>query len=191
MKLNVRLDIAEARASLKLIKSEVDKGAIRAMQRVATTVRKEASDSIRQRLALKSATVKDQIKITRPYGSTRLVRDIVASGKPIAIRDYAARRTSKGVTYRVAKGGKRKVYMAKGNRAFIVDRFGAHVFVRTEPDPPGPRKGRVRKVFGPSLPQYFVTRFVRTRMARIAAERWPIEFAREMNFRTQRAAGQA
>lgn len=189
IKFNARVDIAQARRSLDLIKTEVDKAAARALERVGVTTRKEASDAIRQRLAIKAGTAKEQIKVTRPYGSKRLVRDIVASGKPIAIRDYGARRTKRGVTFKVTKGSKRKIYVAKGNKGFISDRFGGHVFARTEADPPGPRKGRIRKVFGPSLPQYFVTRFVRERMERVAATRWPIEFAREINFRRQRAAG--
>lgn len=188
---NVKVDIDRARRSLNLLKKEVDKGAIRAMERVATTVRKEASTDIRSRLAIKAAIAKDQIKTTRPYGTQRLVRDIVASGKPIPLRDYGARTTRRGVTYKVSKQAGRKVYRAKGNAAFIIDNKGAHVFVRTEPDPPGPRKGRIRKVFGPSVPQYFVTRFIRDRMTRVVQTRWPIEFAREMNFRRLRAEGRA
>lgn len=191
IKLSVRADIAAARRSLTSLRGEVDKAAARAMERVATTVRKEAGTDIRSRLAIKASLAKDQIKVRRPFGTKRLVRDIVASGKPIALRDYNARKTNRGVTYRVSKQGSRKVYQAKGNAGFIVDRKGGHVFVRTQPDPPGPARGKIRKVFGPSVPQYFVTRFVRERMRRIAATRWPIEFQREIRFRQMRAAGRA
>ena len=186
IKFVIKMDIAKARADLAHIRKEVDKGAIKAIERVAITVRKIATTAIRENLALPAANIKSHFYLTRPYGTTRLVRDLVVTGSPVSIRDYSARRTTRGVTYRVSKRGRRKVYVAKGNKAFILDRYGEHVFARVEPDPPGPRKGRIRKVYGPSLPQYFVTKRIMRTLLVTAAERWPIEFAREMKYRRSR-----
>jgi len=116
-----------------------------------------------------------------------LIFDIVASGKPLPLREYGARMTKRGATFQVKKGTARRVYQRQGQPGFILPRFGSNVFVRTSPEPPGPPKAKIAKVYGPSIPQYFVTRFVRERMERIARERWPIEFEREVRFRVQRA----
>lgn len=189
IKLNVHLDIDAARRSLRGLEREVDNGGLRAMDRVITTVVKVAADEIGQRLNLRKRDIKAAISKRSPFGRRRFVRDAEAKGSPIPLRGYAARQTRRGVTYKIKQGSARRVYRAKGNAAFLLQRFGSHVFVRTEPDPPGPRKGRIRKVFGPSITQYFQTRIVRSRMLATATERWPIEFSREMRFRATRAQG--
>ncbi len=186
IKVNVKFDIDRARRELSHMQKEVNKAAIRALERVATTARKEADQEIRQRLALKSGVVKDSLKITK-YRNV-LVVDIDAKGRPIALREWNARETRKGVTFLVAKGKARKVYRRQGRAGFVVNKFGRHVFVRTTPDPPGPGMAKVQKVFGPSIPQYFVTKIVTGRMERVAQARWPIEFNREMQYRINRAS---
>lgn len=184
---NFKVDIDGARQSLGLLEKEVNKGAARAIDRVATTVRKEGSDEIRTRLKLTASTVKERINIVRPYGGQRLVRDVVASGSPIPLRDYNARQTRAGASYQVSVSKGRRVYRNKYGVGFIIPKFGGNVFARVGPNPPGKAAAPIRKVYGPSIPQYFVTRFVRERMQRVAAERWPIEFNREMAYRASKA----
>jgi hypothetical protein len=185
IKVNVKLDIQRARRELSHMQKEVNRAAIVALTRVATTARKEADQEIRQRLALKSGTVKEALRIIK-YRNV-LVVDIDATGKPIALREWNARETRKGVTFLVAKGRPRKVYTRSGRKGFIVSKYGRHVFVRTTADPPGPAKAKVSKVYGPSIPQYFVTKSVTGRMIKVANVRWPIEFEREIKFRVARA----
>lgn len=183
IRVSVKLDIQAARANLVGLEKQVDKAAIRALKRVATTARKEADQRIRSRLNLSSATVKRALRIV-PHGK-HLIVDIVADGGPIPLRDYSARMTRKGATFAVKRGAGRKVYRRQGNPGFIVDRFGRHVFVRTTPDPPGPQKAKISKVYGPSIPQYFLTKLVTEQLRRVVLERWPVEFRREIAFRTQ------
>ena len=187
IKFNVKLDIQSARASLKGMEKEVNKAAIRALTRVATTARKEADQEIRQRLTLSSGTVKQALKITKHRGV--LIVDIDATGKPIALREYKARETRNGVTFQVAKGKPRKVYKRQGRAAFVIDKYGRHVFVRTGVDPPGKAKAPMQKVYGPSIPQYFMTKIVIGRLNRVTAQRWPIEFEREIAYRIGKAKG--
>lgn len=187
IRVNVKFDIQQARRALAGMKKEVDKAAVRALSRVATTVRKEADQEIRQRLALKSSVVKDALRIIKHRGV--LIVDIEASGKPIALREYRARETRKGVTFLVAKGRPRKLYLRKGRAGFMVDKYGRHVFVRTEDNPPGPARAKMQKVYGPSIPQYFVTKLITNKMRQAVATRWPIEFQRELKFRTSSAGG--
>jgi hypothetical protein len=187
LKVSVKLDIERARRELKGLEKQVNMAAARALSRVATTVRKEADQKIRTRLSLSSATVKQALAI-RKHGK-RLMVDIEASGRPISLREYKATETRKGVTYRVAKAGSRKLYRRGGRPAFMIDKYGRHVFVRTGPNPPGPADAPISKVYGPSIPQYFVTRFIRERMKAIAVERWPIEFKRELQYRVNKSRG--
>lgn len=186
MKLDVKVDIQRARRELAGLEREVNKAAGRALDRVATTVRKEADQEIRKRLTLKSSVVKNSLEKVRPYGRA-LIRDIVASGRPIPLRDYRARQTRKGVTFAVTKGAGRSLYVRKGKHAFIgKGRLPDRVFVARGPNPPGPKHAPIKQVFGPSIPQYFVTKTVKQRMTNAGAARWPIEFGREMKYRRQK-----
>ena len=179
IKVDIKADIAQAKRSLGMLERDVNKAAGRALNRVATTTRKNANQTIRQRLNLNSRVVKAGLLIRTPMvgGKRSLVRDIQASGRPIPIRDYGAKGTRRGVTYAV-KRGSRKLYSRGAYKGFIIDKYGRHVFTRIEPDPPGPAKARVKKAYGPSLPQYFVTRAVIAAMRLTVRERWPIEFRR-------------
>jgi hypothetical protein len=161
-------------------KKLVPKAAAMALGRVGTTVRKEASTGIRQRIAISAAVAKGAIKIKREgIGSAKgLILVLEASGRPIPLRDYQARQGRRGVTYRVSKSGGRKTRTNKYGTAFIVQGIGGNVFIRTSPDPRGPAKAKITQAFGPSIPQYFTTRIIRQLMTSKAQERWPIEFQR-------------
>jgi len=149
-----------------------------ALARVGVTVRKQASISIREKLTIKAAVAKDAIKIRTEQGGLVLV--VTASGKPIALKQYQARATKRGVSYKISKARGRRIYSNKYGKSFVIAKFGNNVFIRTSSDPPGPQKAKITKVFGPSVPQYFVTRFVREKLERVAKERFPIEFQRAL-----------
>jgi hypothetical protein len=182
IKISVKLDIQQARASFAGEAKEVNKAAARALNRVAITARKAADQEIRKRITLKSGVVKEAIKVVFPYGQRSLIRDIVATGSPIPLRDYQATQTKKGARFAVVKG-QRKLYKRQGRPGFIIERIGGNVFVRTEDDPPGPRKGKIKKVFGPSITQRFRTKRVQQALETVINARWPIEFEREMKYR--------
>lgn len=157
-------------------RKRVNKAAASALSRTATTVRKEASVSIRERLNISAAVAKKAITIRKMKGGLTVF--IEAQGRPIPLRDFQARQTRSGVSFKVKRGGERKTYSSKYGPGFIITKIGGNVFVRAEPDPPGPKQAKVRKVYGPSVPQYFVTRAIRELLLRTARERWPIEFDR-------------
>lgn len=186
MKFSVTHDIAEARRSVALERKEINKAAARSLNRVATTARKVADQKMRERITLKSRVVKDAFQIVFPYGRDKLIRDIVVTGSPIPLRDWAARKTKSGVTFAVVKGGRKK-YRRLGRPGFIVEKIGGHVFVRTTDDPPGPQKAKIQKVFGPSLTHRFRVRAVQEAIAQSVRQRWPIEFERELIFRRSKS----
>lgn len=181
-KFNVKYDIQRARKEVQAEQKEINKGAARALERVATTARKIADQKIRERSTLKSAVVKNAIRVRVPFGSRKLIRDIEAVGKPIPLRDYRATPTRAGAKFTVVPG-QRKLYRRQGRVGFILEKVGGHVFVRISADPPGPQKAKIAKVYGPSITQRFGTRAVQSAIARVVAERWPIEFEREMKYR--------
>lgn len=162
----------------------------RSLDETMRATRKVVDQTIRQRLNLKSRVVKDSLKATRSreIGSLAAVThqrayfQIESYGSPIPLKDYGARAVKRGVTFKVAKGAKRKTYVRQGRAGFISEKLGGHVFVRTEPDPPGLAKARIKKVFGPSLPQYLVTSIVRKAADDVAYSKWPEVVARNANF---------
>jgi hypothetical protein len=138
-------DLSEVQKYANDVRRErVPRAAGSALQKTARAVVKTADQDMRKRWALSSAVVKKALTTER--ANNRLTITVVATGSPIALRDYQARQTKKGATYRVVKSGGRKIYVRQGITGFISNRFGGHVFVRVEPDPPGPRKGRIKKV---------------------------------------------
>lgn len=190
MRLSVRFDLNEFKRDLdKKGRRRVYQAASIALKRVGTTVRKQAALSIREKLAIKAAVAKQAITMRR--AGKELTLFIEASGKPIPIRDYGARAGKKGVTYRVSKGDKRKVYENKYGKGFVIEKFGGHVFIRVEAEPKGlkrlfRKRAKIVKAYGPSVPQFFVTRVVREILLQTARDRWPIEFARAWNGLAQR-----
>jgi hypothetical protein len=181
MRLGVRFDLNEFKRELDAKgRKQVDKAASIALRRVATTVRAVASRGIREKLAISAAVAKKAITIRRD--GKKLTMFIEASGAPIPIRDYGAKLGKKGVTYRVSKGDKRKLYENKYGKGFVIEKFGGHVFIRVEPEPKGlkrlfRKRAKIVKAYGPSVPQFFVTRIIRQLLLAKARERWPIEFA--------------
>lgn len=177
MRYNIELSLRDVKRLVSDVqKKYIPAAAGIALKRVGNTVRNAGALKIRERLAIKAAVAKGAIKVRR-IGSDSFTLLIEASGKPIPLRDFGATQTKKGAKFRVSRAGARKLYKRKGRAGFILQRKGAHVFVRTEDDPPGPKKGRVKKVYGPSVPQYFVTKLVMEAMKQTAQERWPIEFS--------------
>lgn len=188
--INVKLDIERAKRDMSHMRQQVITGAAVAMQRVAVTVRKEASLEIRDRLSLKPTQIKDNIAIYRPYGGRTLIRDIKALGAPIPLKEYSANRVKKGVTYRIGKGKPRKLYIRQNRKGFINPSWGGgHVYVATGPNPPGPANAPIKKVYGPSVKQAFVARRTVQRMTRVARERWPIEFNHQLQHRSSASFG--
>lgn len=178
MRLDVRFDLEEFRRGLSEIqKKQVPKAAGIALGRVGTTVRKQASVTIRQRLAISAAVAKNQITLRR-VGTDRLTLIVEATGQPIPLRDFQAKQGKRGVTYRVSPRRGRRQYENKFGKAFVVRQFGGNVFARVTADPPGKAKAKIARIYGPSVPQFFVTRAIIDSLERIARDRWPIEFQR-------------
>lgn len=192
----VSVDIKPAKDYLNLLtKRELPRVIGRSLDRTAASGKTFLSRSLRERLALKKAIVDKAISKRRSGEIQNITAlnlgrawfEIIASGDPIPLRDYGARATAKrGVTYQVSRTTGRKSYRAKGNLAFVVARFGNHVFVRTGADPPGKKKAPITKVFGPSLPQAFRTKRERNALIAHCEQVWATEVIRNARFALSR-----
>lgn len=160
-------DIAEGKRYLQqLDRTEIPRVIGRTLDRTKRFAATRTNRAIRERVNLKRATVDAAIKTRRSgeigtltaLSAGRAWFEVVVSGKPIPLRDFSANQTKRGVTYRVSKSVGRRLYRRAGQNSFIVKRIGGHVFTRTGPDPKGPLTVPIKKVYGPSLPQYFSTK---------------------------------
>lgn len=96
---------------------KVDAITARSLNRVATTVRKTAAQTIRERYNVKQRDVTSEIKIYRAQRG-RLVAMVTASGAPLSLRKFGGRvktiSTTKGprqaVTVKILNAQGRKVY---------------------------------------------------------------------------------
>lgn len=197
----ITADVKPARDYLnQLSKRQLPRVIGRSMSRTASSGKSFLSKRLRERLALKKAVV-DRAISTRQNVEIQSIKDlnsststnsfrawfeIRTSGDPIALRDFNARATRRGVTYQVSRGAGRRTYRAKGNLAFLIERFGGHVFARVGPDPRGPLKAPIRKIYGPSLPQVFRTKRERNALIAHCEEFWATEVIRNARFALSR-----
>jgi hypothetical protein len=188
---SIKPDISGAKAYLdRLEKRDLPRVIGRTLNRAAATAKSFSSRSLRARINLKKSVVDSAIRTKRSneiqnltaLGLGRAYFEIQWSGKPFPIRDFAARKGRSGVTYQVSRAQKRKVFKRKGRLGFIVEKLGGHVFVRVTDDPPGPMKAKIKKAYGPSIPQFAITQ--REQQALIAHVRdfWEREIIRNARF---------
>lgn len=189
--LRLTADTSKARAYLRdLERNEIPKVIGRTLNRTAATVKTHASREMRSRINLQKAVIDKAISSKRSneiqnltaLGLGRAWFEIRYSGKPFGIRDFDARQVARGVTFKVSRIGRRKVYTRQGKKGFIVDRFGGHVFTRVGEDPPGPGRAPIKKASGPSIPQFAATRRVQAELIKYAQEFWARELERNIRF---------
>lgn len=189
--LTVRPDISEARRYLNRLENvEIRKVVGRALTRSAAAAKTFSSRKLRERLNLSKAVI-DRGITTRRSSEVRGIASLSLNtawfeirwgGKPFPLRDYAARPTGRGVTFKVAKSGGRKLYRRRGRAAFIIEKLGGHVFVRVTDDPPGPARAKIEKVYGPSIPQFAITRREREQLIAHVKQFFVTEVIRNAKF---------
>jgi hypothetical protein len=167
----------------------------RTLDRTAKHGESVLSKNMRQRVNLPKSVVdaaiyykrSGEIQTLTALALGRAWFEIRAKGKPIGIRDYAANPLKKrGVSFKVVKGGRRKVYTRNGQKAFFVAKFGGHVFTRVGADPPGPTRVGIKKAVGPSIPQFFSTKKMQAALTLDVREYWARELQRNIQFAINR-----
>jgi hypothetical protein len=149
--------------------------ASRAINKTLTNVRTEANKQIREERALSASTVRNALAIKRAT-KLLLIGELIASGRPIPLREYQARQTKAGVTVKVSPGG-RKLVSHAGNKGFIVSKIGGHVFARE-----GKSRLPIKKLYGPSIPSTFIKAKVLAALDRVASSSWQKRIAEELRY---------
>ena len=174
MRFDVRADLREVQRMQREYKTNVvPNAAARAINKTLGNVRTESSKQIRIERALSAKVVRDALAVQRA-SKVRLHGAVIASGRPIPLREYQARQTRQGVTVKVSPGG-RKLVVHSGNKAFEINRYGKHVYARV-----GGKRLPIKKLYGPSIPATFLKQKVMAAMDRVAGDNWPKRFAEEL-----------
>lgn len=156
----------------------------RGLNKTAANVRTAASTAIRAKRSLSAKTVRQAFSI-KQANPNRLVATLAITGRPVPLKDYKARETKRGVTVSVTPGG-RKLIEHRGNRAFIIQKIGGHVFARE-----GKTRLPVKKLFGPSLPATFLNEEVRRAWTTAAQDALPKRLIEEIRFELNRMQDRA
>ena len=176
MRLDVQSDVTQVTRMLNdLAQKNVPIAAARALNKTITNVRTEASRAIRIERALSAKVVKAALNTSKAT-RYKLTASLTASGRPIPLREYAARETLKGVTVKVSPGARKRIKV-NGNAAFLIDKYGGHVFVRTTNE-----RLPIEKRYGPSIPSTFLKGAVVKAFTKVGSDNWPKRFQEELNY---------
>jgi hypothetical protein len=187
--IDVRVDAKRITQALdKLSKVQVQTATVRALNKAAGNVQTEAIREVRKSRALLAKSVRQAFKI-RKANKGNLVASVIATGRPIPLRDYRANQTKAGVTAMI-KPGKRTLWGVPGRRAFKVAKIGNHVFQRQDlyrDTKRGRLEQPIKKQYGPNIPSALTKASVSRVMGRIAVAAFQKRFTEEMRFELRKA----
>lgn len=117
-------DLQRVQDMLGEIKGLPERVAVRALNKTLTGVKTDASAEIRAVITAKKAAVDETFKISKA-STGNMKASISSTGKPLALIDYSARQTTKGVSVQVRKDRSRKIVPG----AFIATMKSGHTGV--------------------------------------------------------------
>lgn len=185
-RIDVRADLKEVRKLFRELGPGVDRAAVRALNKTATTVKANAAREIQKQRNIKIGEIKKGLRMIRARKGS-LTAIIEARHNPIAIRHFKARQTRQGVSVKIRKTGKPIRLQNKGQKSFIVNKFGGNVFVR---------KGKSRLPIQewrrvPGISTVFAQDVIENHLRSTARDIWPKRFRQELNFEISKAERRA
>lgn len=148
--IDVKIDkprLAALRRDLKGIARGVEKVVVGAVndtaKEVATSTKNPKSilKQITDKVRIKAGAVRKVIKLSRANKSHPSAAITLSETERLGLKDFGARQTKKGLSYRIEKAGARK----KVPSGFLVAKLGGHAFKRL-----GKKRLPIRKLEGPS-----------------------------------------
>lgn len=174
IEVDVRADVAAVMRQLAGLSTQVvEPAAAAALNRVAVTTRRVAIKSIVDETGIRANAVRQRINISRA-NRNQLEARLKAQAYAPNLANYAARQVKGGVSANAWRN--RKVYRG----SFLAPKKRL-VFTRV-----GPKRLPIKALRGPSVRKQFMRLPSERVMRQTIAERWPIEFAREVRFRLDR-----
>lgn len=141
----------------------------------ARGMRTPIGKEIRTELAAPAKVVKETIGVRRKASPASLTSSVaVSKTKRIPLRDFGARQTKAGVSYRMLKSDGRKTLPS----AFVVPNLGNHVFTRKQ----GAGRLPIKKRHGLSPHGVFVSREMDEPMLQEASTRLKKEIERRIQY---------
>lgn len=151
--------LADLERTLGELPAGIQKAASRAINKIATTARKEVVAAIVDRVNLRPSDVRRRNVTLNSATIDRLEAIIGISGRRIPLRDWSARQTRKGVSYAIQRGGRKTL-----PGAFLAVMPSGHVMVAARRPGRGmAKRSRTQRAkypgslpiveqFGPSVP---------------------------------------
>lgn len=183
--IRIREDSREVERLLAGLGRGADKVITRALNRVLTSVNRQALRSLSKDIGLPQKRIKPAVRADKANFRNKRAQ-VVATGARIPLIDFQAKQKPTGIVYK-GQGGKRKRIdsaflqtMQSGHRG-VFKRQGSKREMRR-----GRYKGKYRQPiverFGPSIPYVMVQRKVQKAMDEVAEDRWPIEVRQQLKY---------
>lgn len=179
MKIDIRTNFPQVERALAGLQKDVAAQAlVRAVNRTMEQAKTGMSREIREEFVLPKAKVDAALRIKRAnYHAGRfMVQAVLESpskkGRSLNLINFAAKQTAKGVTFKVKKGGPRKLIPG----AFIAN-DGRTVFIRQ-----GKPRLPIKAIQTIDVAQMFNTQRIKSRVVKTMQDKFPGIFAGEAKF---------
>lgn len=180
--------LQELEKSYRTASRRMAAGEARAVRRVGVTIAARQARAISRVVNLNVGVIKREIATVRqPTPGSPLVAFQV-TGKGIALREYGARQTRRGVSVLVLRGGGRKIVPG----AFLARGYGGNLQVFRRTGLPkrvmqagrytGKKREPIEKLFGPDVFSQFIKEAIQEVGRRTWRERLAVELDRETEF---------
>jgi len=184
MQITIKTNFPDVQRQLKQLQDDVAKQATaRALNRTVEQAKTAMSKEIRQEFVLPAATVNQSLFISRAKfkgGTVNLeasLSSISQRGKrSLNLAHFQARQTSKGVSFKIKKGGPRKTIPG----AFLIN-GGKTVMIRV-----GKQRLPIKALQTINVAQMFNTKRINAKVVQVINDRFPTIFAREAKFYTDK-----
>lgn len=185
MKFTVTHNFPEVAKQLEALRADIAKQATaRALNRTIDQAKTAMGREIRAEFALPASKVNAALKVSRASmygGSLKLEASLFpvnGKGRSLNLAYFDAKQTAKGVTFRVKRGGARKLIPG----AFLIN-DGRTVMIRV-----GKARLPIKALQTIDVAQMFNTKRINAKVVEMIQARFPEIFAREAKYYTDRAA---
>lgn len=180
MQITIKTNFPEVQQQIAAMQKDIaEQATARALNRTMEQAKTAMSREIRSEFVLPAATVNQSLRISRARfkgGNINLeasLSSISERGKrSLNLAHFQARQTSKGVSFKIKKGGPRKTIPG----AFLIN-GGKTVMIRV-----GKKRLPIKALQTINVAQMFNTKRINARVVQVINDRFPTIFTREAKF---------
>ena len=183
MQLSIKTNFPEVQRQLQQLQEDVAKQATaRALNATVAQAKTAMSREIRAEFVIPAAKVNEALRINRArasngaYSMEASLESPSKRGRSLNLSNFQARQTAKGVTFKVSRGGPRKLIPG----SFLIN-GGKTVMIRE-----GKKRLPIKALQTIGVASMFNTKRINAKVVQLVNERFPVIFAREAKFYTDR-----